>query len=169
MVEMEVLTVQLDSSVNSPVVVLRERSEEARLLPILIGHPEATAISWALEGTPTPRPMTHDLLQDVIEDLGAHLRRVVITHMHQGTFFAELAISTESGERVVSSRPSDAVALALRVGCSIFVEEEVLEIAGVRPEEIAQPPEEVKGGEDVVEQFREFIDSINPDDFNPAG
>jgi bifunctional DNase/RNase len=168
MVEMEVVTVQLDSSVNSPVVVLRERSDSARLLPILIGHPEATAISWALEGTPTPRPMTHDLLQDVIEDLGAHLGRVVITHMHQGTFYAELSISTDSGERIVSSRPSDAVALALRVGCSIFVEEEVLDIAGVHPEEISQPPEEVEGGEDVVEQFREFIDSINPDDFNPG-
>ena len=166
---MEVLTVQLDSSVNSPVVVLREISEAARLLPILIGHPEATAISWALEGTPTPRPMTHDLLQDVIEDLGAHLQRIVVTHMHQGTFFAELVISTDSGERVISSRPSDAVALALRVGCSIFVDEGVLEIAGVRPEEIAHAPAEVEGGEDVVEQFREFIDSINPDDFNPAG
>ncbi|MBU6328360.1 MAG: bifunctional nuclease family protein [Acidobacteria bacterium] len=167
MVEMEVLTVQLDASVNSPVVVLRELTPPARLLPILIGHPEATAISWALDQTPIPRPMTHDLLQDVIEDLGAHLRRIVVTHLHQGTFYAELTLSTDSGERVVSSRPSDAIALALRVGCPILVDEGVLEIAGVLPEEVAEAPVEVEG--DVVEQFREFIDSINPDDFNPAG
>jgi bifunctional DNase/RNase len=168
MVEMEVLTVQLDSSVNSPVVVLRELAGEFRLLPILIGQPEALAINWALEGTPTPRPMTHDLLQDVIEDLGAHLQRVDITHVHQGVFFADLVISTESGERIVSGRPSDAIALALRVRCSIHVAEDVLEVAGVLPEETSDPHDEVEGGEDVVEQFREFIDSINPDDFNPA-
>jgi len=166
---MEVLTVQLDSAVNSPVVVLREVAGQSRLLPILIGQPEAVAINWALEGTPTPRPMTHDLLQDVIEDLGAHLQRVVITHMHQGIFYADLVISTESGERIVSGRPSDAIALALRVRCSIHVDDNVLEIAGVRPDETGEAPDEVEGGEDVVEQFREFIDSINPDDFNPAG
>jgi uncharacterized protein len=169
MVEMEVVTVQLDSSVNSPVVVLRELGSASRLLPILIGHPEAVAINWALEGTPTPRPMTHDLLQDVIEDLGAHLQRIVITHMHQGIFYADLVISTEGGERVVSGRPSDAIALALRVRCAIHVDEGVLEIAGVHPDETPEAPDEVEGGDDVVEQFREFIDSINPDDFNPAG
>lgn len=160
---------QLDGTVSSPVVVLRELGGAARLLPILIGQPEAVAINWALEGTPTPRPMTHDLLQDVIEDLGAHLRRIVITHMHQGIFYADLVISTESGERIVSGRPSDAIALALRVRCPIHVDETVLDIAGVHPDESAEPSPEVEGGEDVVEQFREFIDSINPDDFNPAG
>ena len=166
---MEVLMVQLDSTVNSPVVVLRELGGEARLLPILIGQPEAVAINWALDGTPTPRPMTHDLLQDVIEDLGAHLQRIVITHMHQGIFYADLVISTESGERIVSGRPSDAIALALRVRCPIHVEDSVLAIAGVDPEETSEALDEVEGGEDVVEQFREFIDSINPDDFNPPG
>ena len=169
MVEMEVVTVQIDGGAASPVVVLRERGEAARLLPILIGHPEALAITFALERYSTPRPMTHDLLHDVIEDLGASVQRVEVTHLHNGTFYAQLVISTEAGERSISSRPSDAIALALRVPCPIMVDESVLEIAGVSPEDPAEAQAEVEGGEDVVEQFREFIDSVNPEDFNPNG
>ena len=169
MVEMEVVTVQIDGGANSPVVVLRESSGEGRLLPILIGHPEALAITFALERYTTPRPMTHDLLHDVIEDLGAGVQRIEVTHLQGGTFYAQLVISTEAGERCVSSRPSDAIALALRVPCPILVDESVIEIAGVATEEPAEAQAEVEGGDDVVEQFREFIDSVNPDDFNPNG
>jgi hypothetical protein len=169
MVEMEVVTVQIDGGANSPVVVLRERSELKRLLPILIGHPEALSITFALERYTTPRPMTHDLLHDVIEDLGATVQRIEVTHLQNGTFYAQLVISTEAGERCISSRPSDAIAVALRVPCPIMVDENVLAIAGVAPEDSSEAPVEVEGGDDVVEQFREFIDSVNPDDFNPNG
>ena len=168
MVEMEVVTVQIDGGANSPVVVLRECGEQSRLLPILIGHPEALAITFALERYSTPRPMTHDLLHDVIEDLGANVQRVEVTHLHNGTFYAQLIVSTDAGERCISSRPSDAIAVALRVPCPILVDESVLEIAGVAPEESPEGEPEVEG-DDVVEQFREFIDSVNPDDFNPNG
>jgi bifunctional DNase/RNase len=168
MVEMEVVTVQIDGGANSPVVVLRERDGDERLLPILIGHPEALAITFALERYTTPRPMTHDLLHDVIEDLGANVQRIEVTHLHNGTFYAQLIVSTDAGERCISSRPSDAIAVALRVPCPILVDESVLEIAGVAPEEAPEAHGEVEG-DDVVEQFREFIDSVNPDDFNPNG
>jgi uncharacterized protein len=164
MVEMELVAVRIELPGNIPVVVLREREDEHRLLPIFIGQPEAAAIAFALDGVVTQRPMTHDLLRDVIDELGASLERVVITHLEEGTFYAELHLRT--GERTVqvSSRPSDAMALALRVECPIFATEALLDEAGL-PEEIDEESDDDEPGEDVVEQFREFIDSVNPDDF----
>ena len=138
---MEVVAVRVELPGNSPIVVLRELDGDERLLPIFIGQPEATAIAFALDGVVTPRPMTHDLMIDVL--------------------------ATGSGEHRVSSRPSDALALALRSDCPIFAAEAVLDIAGVIADEADDDSEE--GGEDVVEQFREFIANINPEDFNPEG
>ncbi len=161
MVEMELVGVRVELPSNTPIVLLRETEGSHRVLPIFIGGPEATAIAFALDGVVTPRPMTHDLLKDVIDGLGSHLDRVVVTSLSAGTFYAELHLVSEGGLRQISARPSDAIALAVRVGAPIFADEAVVDEAATAVEEDAPAP--VK--EDVVEQFREFIDNVSPDDF----
>jgi bifunctional DNase/RNase len=161
MVEMELVGVRVELPSNAPIVLLRETEGTHRTLPIFIGGPEATAIAFALEGVETPRPMTHDLLKNVIDQLGWRLERVVVTELREATFYAELHLAANGTTHVVSSRPSDAIALAARTGTSIFADESVLEEAAYPPEEEAA--EEVQ--DEVVEQFREFIDSVNPEDF----
>jgi bifunctional DNase/RNase len=142
------------------VVVLRELSGRHRQLSIFIGGPEATAIAFALEGVETPRPLTHDLFCNVVADLGAALERVVITELRDTTYYAELHLGAGDGTHRVSARPSDAIALAVRTGCPIFAEEDVLAEAGfVEEEESTETPE------DVVEEFRQFIDTVSPEDF----
>lgn len=163
MVEMELVAVRVELPGNIPVVVLREVDAQHRLLPIFIGQPEATAIAFALDGVVTQRPMTHDLIRDLLLGLGAEVERVVITHLEEGTFFAEVHLRQGEQQAVVSSRPSDAMALALRVDCPIYATEELLDEAAL-PEETDDDDAEEEG-EDVVEQFREFIDRVNPDDF----
>jgi bifunctional DNase/RNase len=158
MVEMELVAVRIEAPGNTPVVILREVAGANRLLPIFIGQPEATAIAFAIDGVVTPRPMTHDLLKNVLDELGATLERVVVTELSEGTFYADLQVLLAGATHQVSSRPSDAIALALRVGCPIFADEAVLEEAGL----VEEAEEE---SEEVVEKFREFIDSVNPDDF----
>ena len=165
MVEMELIAVRVDLPGNTPAVVLRERGGEGRLLPIYIGQPESMAIAFALDGVQTPRPMTHDLMRDLLEELGATVERVVVTHLEEGTFFAEIHMVAGGDQHRVSARPSDALALALRIECPIFASDEVVAEAGLVPDDA----EAAEGGEDaedgVVEQFREFIDNVNPDDF----
>lgn len=157
---MELLGVRLEPPANYPVMLLREKEGQQRLLPVYIGGPEAAAISYVLEGVETPRPLTHDLMKNVLGELGAQLANVVITELREHTFYAELHLVTGGGERVVSSRPSDAVALALRTSSPIFVAEAVLDEAGQVPEtEEEEPPEEI------LEEFRDFIEHVNPDDF----
>jgi bifunctional DNase/RNase len=160
MVEMELVGVRVELPTNAPIVLLRETSGDHRTLPIFIGGPEATAIAFALENVDVPRPMTHDLLKDVIDDLGVRLDKVVVTELRESTFYAELHLVGPKGTSVISSRPSDAIAIAVRTGAAIFAEEDVLDEAAYPPEE--EPEEEQ---EEVVEQFREFIDSVNPEDF----
>ncbi len=157
MVEVELVEADVDRDVGVPRMVLRELSGATRLLTIFIGAVEMRAIQLAEEGHEPPRPMTHDLFRDVLADLGIHLERVVITELRDSTYFAELHLSAAGQVRIVSSRPSDAVALAVRVGCRIYVAEEVLEEAATAAPEA--------GADDVVEQFREFLDSVNPEDF----
>lgn len=159
MVEVELLEADVDRDVGVPRMVLRELGGSSRLLTIFIGGVEMHAIQLALEGHEPPRPMTHDLFRDVLAELGVQLERIVITELRDSTYYAELHLSSAGQARVVSSRPSDAVALAVRVGCRIFVADEVLELAA------ADVPTE--GADDVVEQFREFIDRVNPEDFAP--
>jgi bifunctional DNase/RNase len=161
MVEMELVGVRVELPSNTPIVLLRETEGQHRVLPIFIGNPEATAIAFALDGVVTPRPMTHDLMKDVIEALGSQLERIVVTSLSAGTFYAELHLRSASGITQVSARPSDAIALAVRIGAPIFAEEAVVDEAATAVEEDA--PEPLK--EDVVEQFREFIDNVTPDDF----
>ena len=158
MVEMQVVGVRVELPSNSPMVLLRETDGERRLLPIFIGGPEATAIAFALDEVPTARPMTHDLIKALLEELGANVDRVVITDLSDGTFYAELRLSVSGKEHQVSSRPSDAIALAVRTGTTLYAEEAVLDEAAV-------PLEDEEEQEEVVEKFREFIDNVNPEDF----
>ena len=139
--------------------MLKEVSGE-RYLPILIGAVEATAIAFAQQGVTTARPMTHDLFRDVLVALQTGVSRVVINDLQEGVFFATL-IFTNGVE--VSARPSDAIALAMRMDIPLFSEESVLSEAGI------EVPDESESQETEVERFREFLDTISPEDFeSPA-
>ena len=140
---------------NQPIVLLRDNETE-KFLPIWIGAVEATAIAFAQQGVQSERPLTHDLLRDVIVGLGFTLTRVDITELRDGIFYAELVF--DSGV-TVSARPSDAIALALRTSAPIFVAEDVLEEAGI------EMPAEEEEAEAEVEAFREFLDQVTPEDF----
>lgn len=157
---MELVGVRVELPTNAPIVLVRERGGDRRLLPIFIGAPEATAIAFALEDVSTPRPMTHDLMKDVFEDLDVRLEQVVVTALKDATFYAELHLSAGGRQHQVSSRPSDAIALAVRTGSPIFAAEAVLDEAGYTLTEEDEEQQEV-----VVEQFKEFIDNVNPEDF----
>jgi bifunctional DNase/RNase len=135
-------------------------------LPIFIGQPEATAIAFAPDGVVTPRPMTHDLLCDVLEELGAKLTSVEITAVEAGTYYADLVLQFGTEERRVSSRPSDAMALALRLDAPIFVSPTLIDEAGILADDDDDELDDSPGqGGDVVEQFKDFIDTVNPEDF----
>jgi bifunctional DNase/RNase len=150
--ELDVVGVRVEMPSNNPIVLLKETGGE-RYLPIWIGAGEATAIAYAQSGVVPPRPLTHDLIRDLIEAAGQELSEVRITSLQEGVFYADLVFA--SGLEV-SARPSDAIAIALRTGSPIFGSEEVLDEAG-----IAIPDEQ----EDEVERFREFLDQISPEDF----
>ena len=154
--ELEVVGVRVQMPDNQPIVLLRERGGE-RYLPIWIGAPEASAIAFAQQGVVPPRPLTHDLLKDVLEAFGHQLEQVRITEMRENVYYAELAFA---GGTTVGSRTSDAIALALRVGCPILGADDVLEAGG-----IPVPDED----EDEVEKFREFLDQVSAEDFEHPG
>lgn len=162
MAEMDLIGVRVELPSNTPIALLRERSGAGRLLPIFIGAAEATAIAFAMEEVDTPRPLTHDLMRDILEALGAELVSVTVTELRGGTFFAELELRTDGGTTRVSARPSDALALALRTGSPIFASDAVLDEAGhpAEPEAVDDKP-----AEEVVEEFKEFIEHVNPEDF----
>ncbi|MFM7224270.1 MAG: bifunctional nuclease family protein [Actinomycetota bacterium] len=158
MIPLSIVGVRLEVPSNQPIVLLREDAG-ARFLPIFIGTPEASAIVYALQGTETPRPMTHDLFKTVLDDQAVRIERVEITELRDGTFYAELTLERGGERSVISSRPSDAIALAVRYGDAvpIFAAEAVLDEAGVEFEAEEEEQE--------VEQFREFLDTISPEDF----
>jgi uncharacterized protein len=158
---MELVGVRVELPTNAPIVLLRETDGSHRTLPIFIGGPEATAIAFALEGVETPRPMTHDLMKNVLDELGWNLERVVVTELRESTFFAELHLTSNGQTHVISARPSDAIALAARTGTVIFADESVLDEAAYPPDD--EVSEDVQ--DEVVEQFKEFIDRVNPEDF----
>jgi len=158
---MELLGVRVELPANTPVVMLRETGERTRVLPILIGGPEASAIHSAIEGIVPPRPLTHDLAVTVMQALGATLERVLITEVREHTYYAELHLRTTGGQTVVSSRPSDAIALAVRADAPIFAEETLLDEAAVEME----PDDDDDDEEAILDEFRVFLDDISPDDF----
>ncbi|KAA1415934.1 bifunctional nuclease family protein [Nocardioides humilatus] len=150
--EVDVMGVRVEMPSNQPIVLLREVSGE-RYLPIWIGAVEATAIAFAQQGVVPPRPLTHDLMKDILAATGNELTQVRITDVKDGVFYATLVFG--SGAEV-SARPSDSIALALRTGTAIYCADEVLDEAG-----LAVPAEQ----EDEVERFREFLDHVSPEDF----
>jgi bifunctional DNase/RNase len=150
--ELDVVGVRVEMSSSNPIVLLREVGG-SRFLPIWIGASEATAIAFAQQGVVPQRPLTHDLMRDLLEALGEPLAQVRISALRDGVFFADLVF--ESGTEV-SARPSDAIALALRTGTTIYGADEVLGEAGV------EIPDEQ---EDEVEKFRAFLDEVTPEDF----
>lgn len=163
---MELVDVRVELPSNTPIVLLRAldddgESDEAELmLPIFIGGPEATAIALAHEGVEPPRPMTHDLFAEALEAMNVQVERVVITELRERTFFAELHMRAPGEAKVMSARPSDAIALAIRLGVPIFAEDELLAEAGYT--DTAQAAEEES---EVVEDFMDFLDNVNPEDF----
>lgn len=151
--EVDVVGVRVEMPSNQPIVLLRESAGE-RYLPIWVGAVEATAIAFAQQGVVPPRPLTHDLLKDVLQATGHELTEVQITEVKDGVFYANLVL----GKGIeISARPSDSIALALRTGSRIVCSDQVLDEAG-----LAVPDDQ----EEEVEKFREFLDQISPDDFD---
>ena len=155
MIELNLVGVRVELPSNQPIVLLKEREGE-RYLPIWIGAVEATAIAFALQGVVTARPMTHDLMKNVLEEVGVHVERIVITELKDGTYYATIRMAQNGSRFEVSSRPSDAIALAVRVNVPIFANEDVLTEASI----VIRDDEEQE-----VEKFREFLDQVSPEDF----
>ncbi|WP_420752578.1 bifunctional nuclease family protein [Rhodococcus sp. O3] len=152
MSEMRIVGIRVEQPQNQPVLLLREADGD-RYLPIWIGQMEATAIALEQQGVEPARPLTHDLIKNLLEAFGHVLQEIRIVDLQEGTFYADMVF--QGGMRV-SCRPSDAVAVALRIGVPVFVEEPVLVEAG-----LVMPDER----EDEVEKFKEFLESVSPDDF----
>jgi len=157
---LDVLGVRVEMPTNQPIVLLRER-DGSRYLPIWVGAAEAAAIAYAQQGVVPPRPLTHDLIKNLLGDLGHTLDRVRITRLEEGVFHAVLDIDggADGGGRSIDSRSSDAIALALRFGVDIVTTEELLDHAGVAMAEEEQEENE-------VEKFKEFLDHVSADDFD---
>ena len=160
MIRLSLVGVRVEVPTNTPMVLLREDQTGGRYLPIFIGQPEATAIALGMQGIETQRPMTHDLMRDLLHGLDVSVDRIVITELREGTFYAELEMKDAAGaNHRISSRPSDAIALAVRFEqqVPIFANDEVLDDAGVVFEQ--------EDEEEQVAEFREFLDQVQPEDF----
>ncbi len=160
LVELNLVGVRLEVPSNVPVLMLKETEGKMRELPIFIGGPEASAIHYALEGIVPERPLTHDLLVTVVSEMGGTIEKIVLTDVVEHTYFAEIEIAVKGATSRVSSRPSDAVAIAVRVGAPIFAESALMDSSAKEPP-VVQPDEE----EGILDDFRQFIDSISPEDF----
>ncbi len=161
MVQVRVAGVALDGA-GQHVILLKPLAGlpgDDRVLPIWIGAQEATSILIAVEGATTPRPLAHDLIRALLEELGAVVERVEVTRIEDGTYYAEIQMMSGGAVHVVDARPSDAVAVASRTGAPLFVADDVLEEAGV-PGLIVQGEEE-----EAVEEFHRFLEDVDPDDF----
>ena len=167
MVEVRLRAVRVDLQSNTPVLLLQETEGEGRTLPIFIGTPEAAAIAYALQGVAMPRPMTHDLIRDILSTLEVSVERVVITELRSSTYYAELQLRRRGERVVVSSRPSDAVAVAVRTASPLFVADELMDAEGIllAIESSDDEDEEDETSDELVGQFRQFLDSIKPEDF----
>ena len=165
MIEMELLGVQVELPSNSPLLLLRETEGQGRVLPVVIDTPEAHAIHRGIEGIRLARPLTHDLLVTMLEELQATVIGVVLTELRERTFFAEIELQVAGESRTISARPSDAIAIAVRTETPIYASEDVLAEAGQVIEE--HPPD---GGSDndpdeLLDEFKQFLDDVSPDDF----
>ena len=161
MAEVLLIGIQYQQPSNQPVLMLRESAGD-RILPIWIGNVEAQAIILEQQGVEPPRPMTHDLFRDVIGALGHSLKEIRIVDLREGTFYADLAFDNDVR---ASARPPDSVALAVRMGVPIHVEEAIMDEAGLLMPEDSDEESAGVLREDEVEKFKEFLDTISPDDF----
>ncbi len=166
MVEVRLRAVRVDLQSNTPVLLLQETEGEGRTLPIFIGTPEAAAIAYALQGVPMPRPMTHDLIRDIVSALDVSVERVVITELRSSTYFAELQLRRGRDLTVVSSRPSDAVAVAVRTNSPLYVADDLMDAEGILLAIESSDDDNEESSEELVGQFRQFLDSIKPEDFS---
>jgi uncharacterized protein len=156
--EMVIYGVSFDLVGKQPIVLLKT-SEGNKFLPIWIGHPEAAAILMKLQGASTPRPMTHDLVTDMLGQLDAHVVRITVTELRESTFYAQITVAQDGTEIEVDSRPSDAIALAIRADAPIFVADRVIEESAIEFE-----GEEVNE-EEIVTEFKKFLDNVTPEEF----
>ncbi len=155
---MHIYGVSFDMVGKQPIVLLKTEDGN-RFLPIWIGHPEAAAILMKLQGASTPRPMTHDLLTDVLGQLDARCERVSVTELRDNTFYASITLSVNGSEVEIDSRPSDALALAVRTDAPIYAADDVIEESSIEFEH------EVEDQEEVVEKFKDFLENVTPEDF----
>ena len=158
MFEMVIYGVSFDLVGKQPIVLLKT-ADGNKFLPIWIGHPEAAAILMKLQGASTPRPMTHDLMADMLEQLDAEVLRITVTELRDNTFYASITVQQNGSEIDIDSRPSDAIAIAVRAEAPIFAAERVIEESAIEFE-----GEEVNE-EEIVDEFRKFLDDVSPDQF----
>jgi bifunctional DNase/RNase len=167
MQEMVVYGVSFDMVGKQPIVLLKT-TRSNRFLPIWIGHPEASAILAKLQDEEAPRPMTHDLLATTVAELGGDVVRIAVVDMREGTFYARVLLERDGREIELDARPSDAIALALRTRAPIFAADEVIEASAIRMEDEGEPAEAVEP-EQLVDDFRRFLDDVRPEDFGAEG
>jgi bifunctional DNase/RNase len=159
MQEMVIYGVSFDMVGKQPIVLLKT-ADGNKFLPIWIGHPEAAAILMRLQGASTPRPMTHDLVSEMLAQLDAKVVRIAVTELRENTFYAVITVSVDGSEIEVDSRPSDAIALAVRAEAPIFAADSVIDESAIEFEH-----EDVNEDE-VVEEFKRFLDEVKPEDFS---
>ncbi len=157
--EMKVAGLTVDPFSNMPIVILKDL-EEKNAIPIWIGILEASAIATEMEKIRLARPMTHDLLKNILDSLGVQMVKVVVTDLKENTFFAAIHLINKGDDIIIDSRPSDAIALALRTGCPIYVEERVVEKS--RRIDLTQKGEQDKAE---AEKWREFLENLSPEEF----
>lgn len=172
---MRLTAVRVDLRSNTPVLLLEELQATKRSLPIFIGAPEATAIAFAIQKVQVPRPMTHDLMRDLLACLGARVVRVVVTDIVDEAYIAEIHLEQAGREVLISARPSDAIALAARVAAPIYVTDDLMDARGVLVEDDGDnddgEPSDLGGDEQVpsevlVDEFLSFLDNVKPEDFS---
>jgi uncharacterized protein len=156
--QMVVYGVSFDMVGKQPIVLLKT-ADGNRYLPIWIGHPEAAAILMKLQGAAVPRPMTHDLLANILSQLDARIVQIAVTELRDNTFYAEITLMVDGGEVQIDSRPSDAIALAVRSGAPIFAADTVIEESAIEFDN-----DDVNEDE-VVEEFKKFLEDVSPEDF----
>ncbi len=161
MYEMVIYGVSFDLVGKQPIVLLKT-ADGNKFLPIWIGHPEAAAILMKLQGATTPRPMTHDLVTEMLGELGAEVVRITVTELKENTFYASITVQQNGSEIEIDSRPSDAIALAVRADAPIFAAEDVIEESAIEFE-----GEDVNE-EEIVTEFKQFLDQVTPDEFAEA-
>lgn len=158
----DLVGLHIEATSGAPLVLLREHDAPHRVLPIFVGGPEAAAIATALSGQLPPRPLTHDVMAALVETLDGHIDAVEVTDLRDGAFLAELAVSGPDGGRRLDTRPSDGIALAVRLGTPLFVSEAVLDEAGTV---LAEAPDE-EAIDQAVAEFRSFLDDLDASDFD---